>query len=131
MIFRILLFTTVLLGSESSQAPHSAGMCSRPEVTCATATIPVCGSADDHHRGMCVGAEETAELVDGKCSICMREHRKSTVTMNPYGSSTLMYCGSGYYDEDGKFIPLPNCNTTIYTGRCSNGHLVIQSSGGK
>lgn len=71
--------------------------------------------------------EETAELIDGKCSICMREHRKSTVTMGS-GSTTLLYCGAGHYDEDGRFVPPEPCNTVRYDGHCSNGHHVVSTS---
>jgi hypothetical protein len=61
--------------------------------------IPICGSPEaKKHPGMCVDPNPSAELIDGKCSICVKEGQKSTVTMNGYGSCTLAYCGSGHYD---------------------------------
>lgn len=71
---------------------------------------------------------EYAELIDGKCSICMREHRKSTVTMDGWASCTLMACaGRNTYDENGKPVPVEPCNTCSASGHCSNGHKIQHS----
>ena len=68
---------------------------------------------------------KVAELIDGKCSICLSEHEKSTVTMDGYGSCTLLACAPGHYDEDGKWVPPVACNTCTYTGHCSRGHSIV------
>jgi hypothetical protein len=68
----------------------------------------------------------SATLIDGKCSICVKEGRKSTVTMDSYGSCTLLACSPGHYDEDGKWVAPPPCNTCSRSGKCSNGHSVSE-----
>lgn len=70
---------------------------------------------------------QTATLTEGKCSICQKLHIKSTVVMNAYGSCTLMFCGPGYYDEEGKYVAPKPCNTCAYEGNCSNGHHIVDS----
>ncbi len=67
---------------------------------------------------------ETGTLHEGKCSICEKAGVKSTVTMDGYSSCTAMYCGSGFYDEDGKFQAPKACNTCTTVGHCSRGHQV-------
>lgn len=72
-----------------------------------------------------ISTENTAGLlVVGRCSVCMKENKESTVTCEAGFNCTAMYCGSGYYDKDGTFIPPPNCNTCTQTCRCSNGHVI-------
>ena len=67
-------------------------------------------------------------LDNGKCSACGRWHVTSTVVMAAISSCTAMYCGSGYYDEQGAFHAPTPCNTCTQYGQCSRGHrLVIQS----
>ena len=44
-----------------------------------------------------------ATLDNGKCSACGRRHVISTVVMAAVSSCTAMYCGSGYYAEQGAF----------------------------
>ncbi len=93
------------------------------------------GSADCTADRPCSGgtgiisstAERKAVLVDGKCSICIEDHEKSTVTMESTGWTTSMYCGPGHYDEDGKYVAPPTCNTTTSYGKCSRGHIVMES----
>lgn len=69
-------------------------------------------------------------LIDGKCSVCQKAGLKSTVVMDGGGSCTAMYCGSGYYDEDGKFHAPKDCNTCTYRGKCSRGHSILVFIGG-
>ena len=68
--------------------------------------------------------EDVAKLVDGKCSICMREHQRSTVVINGYWACSSVSCGSPYYDEDGKYHTPTACNTCVKFGRCSRDHKV-------
>lgn len=68
-----------------------------------------------------------AEFVDGRCSLCIRFGNESTVRLDPYGNCTAMFCGTGHYDEKGKFHAPPECNTCRYTGACSRGHVVTTS----
>jgi hypothetical protein len=66
-----------------------------------------------------------ATLDNGKCSACGRWHVTSTVVMAAISSCTAMYCGSGYYDEQGAFHALQHVHAVW---ACSRGHrLVIQS----
>lgn len=55
------------------------------------------------------------------CPICQKEGKKSTVRQTG-AYSTLEYCGTGFYDEDGEFHTPRNCNQTIVSYSCSNGH---------
>lgn len=58
---------------------------------------------------------------DGRCPRCVAEG----VTSKVYPGacfSTAMYCGSGYYDERGYFMPPEDCNHTNCEYRCSKGH---------
>ena len=90
-----------------------------------TATLPRCGTPEAKDGNTCY--EDSAILIDGKCSICVKEGQKSTVTMDSFGSCTLMACSPGHYDEDGKWVaPLP-CNTCSRVGRCSRGHRVAET----
>ena len=61
----------------------------------------------------------------GRCGACKRWGVTSTVTMEATGACTAMFCGSGHYDENGKFQPAKPCNTCTFGGRCSRGHQVI------
>jgi hypothetical protein len=62
-----------------------------------------------------------AGAFDGICPVCKKEGQKSTVTVGTC-TSTLMFCGSGYYDEQGDFVPPSDCNHTSCSYRCSRGH---------
>jgi hypothetical protein len=68
-----------------------------------------------------------ATLVGGRCSECLKWHLRSTVTMNPTGFATALACDPGHYDEDGKFVPGPECNTLTIYGRCSRGHKIVEA----
>lgn len=55
-----------------------------------------------------------------KCSQCIEENKKSTVSSEGC-STTLLGYGGPFYDEDGIYHDHdPNIVTTYY--RCSNGH---------
>jgi hypothetical protein len=57
-----------------------------------------------------------APLDNFKCSACGRWHVTSTVVMAAISSCTAMYCGSGYYDEQGAFhAPTPLLH--VHAGR--------------
>ena len=58
---------------------------------------------------------------EGRCPVCIEEGKKSTVIPGVW-NTTLMYCGSGHYDENGQFHPPDDCNTSSATFTCSNGH---------
>ena len=70
-------------------------------------------------------------LEEGRCSQCKRFGMTSTVTMEPFGTCTLMGCDPGHYDETGKFIPGVPCNSCYSHGRCSRGHYVYSSWKGR
>lgn len=70
--------------------------------------------------------EPVATLINGKCSICVNENRKSSVARG-WCMSTLMSCGNGYYDEDGAYHAPKPCNTTTCNHACSNGHTIVES----
>lgn len=61
------------------------------------------------------------QTFDGKCPICKLEGKKSIVEPGMC-SMTLMFCGNGYYDEDGNFHAPNDCNKTTCSYSCSNGH---------
>lgn len=62
-----------------------------------------------------------AHAFDGRCPQCMAEGATSKVY--PGGcSATAIYCGSGYYDEAGYFVPPEDCNQTTCQYHCSRGH---------
>jgi len=65
-----------------------------------------------------------AMLEDGKCSVCKRFGVNSTVTMDNFGSCTLVNCMPGHYNENGEYVAGPACNTCSVSGRCSRGHQV-------
>ncbi len=71
---------------------------------------------------------EVGTLVDGVCSVCKKANKKSIVRMEGYTACTAMFCGSGHYDEEGKFIAPEACNTCTSSGKCSNGHTVVNST---
>ena len=71
----------------------------------------------------------TINLVDGKCSKCLEEGKKSTVTCDGFASCTLAYCGGGHYDEEGNYHSPSDCNTCSRGCRCSNGHEWSERSG--
>lgn len=98
-LFSILLFSPVFLMAESE--PMLEIKISSPIVSCSNEWI-----------------SEDGRIV---CPQCVMEHKKSTVTV---GSSmvTAVYCGSGYYDEDGYFHAPEPCNTATTEYRCSRGH---------
>lgn len=62
-----------------------------------------------------------AHAFDGRCPQCMAEGAVSKVYPGAC-SSTVMYCGSGYYDESGRFHPPEDCNRTTCKYQCSRGH---------
>jgi hypothetical protein len=66
-----------------------------------------------------------AELVEGRCSLCMQIGTTSRVELG-IGSCTLMHCGSGYYDEKGVYVAPPKCNTCKVVHACSRGHNVVE-----
>jgi len=75
--------------------------------------------------------EEHGTLDKGVCSICKKQGKKSTVTMDGFASCTAMFCSASLdtYDTDGHLLPktaAANCNTCTRYGRCSNGHTVTQ-----
>ena len=39
-----------------------------------------------------------------------------------FGSCTAMYCGDDYYDKDGNYVRVSDCNTCTYGYECSDGH---------
>jgi hypothetical protein len=55
------------------------------------------------------------------CPKCKDEGLKSTV-QHESSMSTCMNYASGYYDEDGKWVVLPDGNTTTSFYKCSNLH---------
>lgn len=65
---------------------------------------------------------KSGELINGKCSVCVEEGFKSTVTCGSGTICTTAYCGGGYYDEGGKFHEPEPCNTCSVNCRCSRGH---------
>ena len=64
-------------------------------------------------------------LINGRCSVCMKLKLKSTVRCNGVSSCTVMYCGSGYFDENGDFNPPEPCNTCTTYCECSQGHTIV------
>lgn len=55
------------------------------------------------------------------CSMC----KDSNLVSNSwilYETSTLVYCGDGYYDTLGDYHPAKPCNTTTRHCSCSRGH---------
>ena len=63
----------------------------------------------------------TAFAFDGICPECKELGLKSTVTQL-YGTTTLLNCGNGYWDEDGNYHAPEPCNTTTIHYECSQGH---------
>jgi hypothetical protein len=61
------------------------------------------------------------ESWDGKCPICKAEGKLSTVSVGMC-MTTAMFCGNGYYDEQGNFHAPEQCNSTTCEYTCSNGH---------
>lgn len=55
------------------------------------------------------------------CPECRKEGRKSKVYIEDM-TSTAMNCGGGFYDENGYFQPVEDCNTVTTYYRCSRGH---------
>ena len=58
-------------------------------------------------------------LDNGKCSACGRWHVTSTVVMAAISSCTAMYCGSGYYDDQGAFHALRPATRARSTGNAA------------
>ena len=69
----------------------------------------------------------TVFAFDGICPECRELGLKSTVTGGGWGTTTLMYCGGGHWDEGGNFHPPEPCNTTTRYYECSNGHSWAES----
>ena len=61
--------------------------------------------------GPAVWGQGQSPAEGGKCSACGRWHVTSTVVMAAISNCTAMYCGSGYYDEQGAFHAPTPCNT--------------------
>ena len=61
------------------------------------------------------------------CPVCQAEKKKSTVYAPTSGACTLMSCGGGHWDEDGKYHAAEPCNTCSYVYSCSNGHEWTES----
>ena len=57
------------------------------------------------------------------CQTCEKEGRKSTVEVSSVMGCTLLYCGGGYYDEDGAYHAPKPCNSCSREYRCSNSHV--------
>ena len=77
---------------------------------------------------ICLGAE----LFNGKCPTCVKEGKKSTLTVQLFNDITLtsyIYDTRPDYDEDGNFIvkPPPPRPATHY--KCSNGHYFSVQDG--
>lgn len=69
-----------------------------------------------------------ATLISNRCSHCVRLGVKSTVRLAPMMTCTLAMCVSdATFDENGKPIPQPPCNTCYGEGRCSRGHEILYS----
>jgi len=64
---------------------------------------------------------------DGICPCCKAEGRTSTVRADGFCTTTAMYCGGGYYDEQGGYHEPAPCNTTTRGYNCSNGHAFARS----
>jgi hypothetical protein len=60
-----------------------------------------------------------ATLDNGKCSACGRWHVTSTVVMAAISCCTAMYCGSGYYDDQGAFHALRPATRARSTGNAA------------
>jgi hypothetical protein len=69
---------------------------------------------------------QPATLEDGRCSVCKWLGLRSTVLMSAGMACTAMFCGSGYYDEDGRFHAPQPCNTCTRMGSCSRGHQIAE-----
>lgn len=70
---------------------------------------------------VCLSAHFAAAW-DGLCPSCKVIGQKSRVYEEGGCTVTLMSCGGGLYDEDGRYVPPPSCNTVACSYRCSNGH---------
>ena len=57
----------------------------------------------------------------GKCPVCEVTGTKSKVSVG-FQLCTAVYCGSSYYDEDGREVHPQACNTCTAEARCSLGH---------
>lgn len=55
------------------------------------------------------------------CSWCVEQGLKSTIEIRP-GFCTAVFCGNGYYDEDGNYVSPSRCNTCTTHYECSQGH---------
>jgi len=62
-----------------------------------------------------------ADAWDGICPKCKATRHQSRVYPGVC-SSTLMFCGSGYYDINGNFVPPSECNKMTCSYSCSLGH---------
>jgi hypothetical protein len=84
-----------------------------------TAILPALAFADDNTTDVWI-------LNKKFCPECQKLGLKSKVFIGGC-TSTLLNCGSGYYDEDGDYHPPDPCNTTTCEYTCSNGHTWMES----
>ena len=56
------------------------------------------------------------------CEQCKKEGKKSMIFIGGT-SCTAVFCGLGYWNEEGEFQPRKDCNTCSTTLSCSNGHV--------
>ena len=61
-----------------------------------------------------------------KCPQCVEEGKRSRVVPG-MSARTCMYALPGYYDEDGKWVPGKDPNTTITQYSCSEGHSFTEA----
>ena len=68
---------------------------------------------------------EVGTVVNGRCSICVREGQRSTVMST--GCQSTLAAVYAYYDEKGQYHYYdPNTTTCSYV--CSRGHAIMVSS---
>lgn len=68
-----------------------------------------------------------ATLMDGRCSHCKRLGVESRVILSGVASCTAVYCGGGHYDEKGRYVAPPKCNSCTAVHECTRGHQVVET----
>lgn len=75
------------------------------------------GAVQSSQYGLTYGIEPTKKF----CPVCLATGQKSTISIGAC-MTTAMWCGNGYYDEDGNFHAPKECNKSTCDYTCSNGH---------
>jgi hypothetical protein len=130
-------------GSETpGECPPGKVLCctDRTDGTCfCSDACEVVGSASEDTIDVTLGDETLditlagsgPELVPHRfCPECKKAGLKSTVNRGEGMTCTLGHCGSGHWDENGKYHPPEPCNACTVYYECSRGHSWTEKEGG-